>query len=41
MDKEEGELNLVPTAGETETIMEIERMGYAARRAFNISDDAE
>lgn len=41
MDKEEGGFNLVLTAGETETIMEIERMGYAARRAFNISDDAE
>ena len=41
MDKEEGEFNLVLTAGETETIMEIERMGYAARYAFNISDDAE
>ena len=28
-------------SGEVETIKEIERMGYAARRAFNISDDAE
>lgn len=25
--------------GETETIMEIERMGYAARKAFNIADE--
>lgn len=41
VDKEEGKSNLVLTAGETETIVEIERMGYAARRAFNISDDAE
>lgn len=29
----------VTPAGETETIMEIERMGYAARRAFNIADE--
>mgnify|MGYP003208823177 CR=1 FL=1 len=41
MDKEEGEFNLVLTAGEVETIMEEERMGWCARRAFNISDDAE
>lgn len=27
------------TAEETETIMEIERMGYAARKAFNIADE--
>lgn len=31
----------VPRTGEVETIMEIERMGYAARKAFNVSDDAE
>lgn len=29
----------VPRAGEMETIMEIERMGYAARKAFNIADE--
>lgn len=29
----------VTAAGETETIMEIERMGYAARKAFNIADE--
>lgn len=29
----------VTTAGETETIMETERMGYAARKAFNIADE--
>lgn len=29
----------VPRTGETETIMEIERMGYAARKAFNIADE--
>ena len=29
----------VPRAGETETIMEIERMGYAARKAFSIADE--
>lgn len=29
----------VTAAGETETIMEIERMGYAAKRAFNIADE--
>ena len=28
-------------SGEVETIKEIERMGHAARKAFNISDDAE
>lgn len=28
-------------SGDVETIKEIERMGYAARKAFNISDDAE
>lgn len=39
VDKEEGKFNLVLTAGETETIMEIERMGYAARKAFNIADE--
>lgn len=27
------------TAGETVTIMEIERMGYAAKRAFNVADE--
>lgn len=26
-------------SGEVETIMEIERMGYAARKAFNIADE--
>lgn len=31
----------VTTAGETETIMEEERMGWCARRAFNLSDGAE
>jgi hypothetical protein len=31
----------VTPAGETETIMEPERMGRCARRAFNIPDDAE
>lgn len=31
----------VTPAGETETIMEPERMGWCARRAFNIPDDAE
>lgn len=37
VDKEEGKFNLVLTAaGETETIMEIERMGYAAKWAFNL-----
>lgn len=29
----------VTTAGEVETIMETERMGYAARKAFNIADE--
>ena len=29
----------VPRTGEIETIMEIERMGYAARKAFNIADE--
>ena len=29
----------VTAAGETETIMEIERMGYAARKAFNIAGE--
>lgn len=29
----------VPRTGETETIMEIERMGYAARKAFDIADE--
>ena len=29
----------VPGAGEMETIMEIERMGYAARKAFSIADE--
>ena len=29
----------VTPAGETETIMEIERMGYAARKAFNIAGE--
>lgn len=29
----------VTAAGETETIMEIERMGYAAKWAFNIEDE--
>lgn len=29
----------VTAAGETETIMEIERMGCAARKAFNIADE--
>lgn len=29
----------VTAAGETETIMEIERMGYAAKWAFNIADE--
>lgn len=29
----------VTAAGETETIMEIERMGYAARKAFGIADE--
>lgn len=29
----------VTAAGETETIMEIERMGYAAKCAFNIADE--
>lgn len=29
----------VPRTGEVETIMEIERMGYAARKAFNIADE--
>lgn len=28
-------------SGEVETIMETERMGYAARKAFNISESAE
>lgn len=28
-------------SGEVETIKEIERMGHAARKAFNIPDDAE
>lgn len=31
----------VTVAGEKETIMETERMGYAARYAFNISETAE
>lgn len=31
----------VTTTGEVETIMETERMGYAARRAFNISESEE
>lgn len=29
----------VPRTGEMGTIMEIERMGYAARKAFNIADE--
>lgn len=29
----------VPRTGEVETIMEIERMGYAARKAFDIADE--
>lgn len=29
----------VPGAGEMETIMEIERMGCAARKAFNVADE--
>lgn len=29
----------VPRTGEVETIMEIERMGYAARKAFNTADE--
>ena len=29
----------VPRTGELETIMEIERMGYAARKAFSIADE--
>lgn len=29
----------VPRTGEVETIMEIERMGYAARKAFNIAGE--
>lgn len=29
----------VPRTGEMETIMEEERMGYAARKAFNIADE--
>ena len=29
----------VPRTGEVETIMETERMGYAARKAFNIADE--
>lgn len=29
----------VTAAGETETIMEIERMGYAARKAFNVAGE--
>lgn len=29
----------VTAAGETVTIMEIERMGYAAKRAFNVADE--
>lgn len=29
----------VPRSGEVETIMEIERMGYAARKAFDIADE--
>jgi hypothetical protein len=29
----------VPRTGEIGTIMEIERMGYAARKAFNIADE--
>lgn len=29
----------VPRTGEVETIMEIERMGYAARKAFNVADE--
>lgn len=29
----------VPRTGEMETIMEIERMGYAARKAFNVADE--
>lgn len=29
----------VTAAGEKETIMEIERMGYAARKAFNVADE--
>ena len=31
----------VTCTGEVETIMEEERMGWCARRAFNIPDDAE
>lgn len=29
----------VPRTGEVETITEIERMGYAARKAFNVADE--
>lgn len=29
----------VPRTGEVETIVESERMGYAARKAFNIADE--
>lgn len=29
----------VPRTGEIETIMEIERMGYAARKAFDVADE--
>lgn len=29
----------VPRTGEVETIMESERMGYAARKAFNVADE--
>lgn len=29
----------VPRTGEMDTIMEIERMGYAARKAFNIAEE--
>lgn len=31
--------SVTAAAGEMETIMEIERMGYAARKAFNIADE--
>lgn len=29
----------VPRTGAVDTIMEIERMGYAARKAFNVADE--
>lgn len=31
--------SVISPSGEVETIMEIERMGYAARKAFNIADE--